>query len=157
MQGVFQTGVLIEAILKAGAVPAGLDLYFYGSTPSGDQPLIYFHPSRSRKSAIAPLPRADVEASPHCSERITVGDRQWTVVASPIPGGPGTPNHFGSWPVLLAALFVTALVTAYIWSLGRYAQRIQAANKRLDEQNTRFGTAVANMSQGLLCSIPQAG
>ncbi len=53
-------------------------------------------------------------------------------------------------PCSLAALFVTALVTAYIWSLGRYAQRIQAANKRLDEQNTRFGTAVANMSQGLL-------
>jgi diguanylate cyclase (GGDEF)-like protein len=150
VQGVFQTGVLIETILASTSTAGGLDLYFYASGPKRDQPPIYFHPSRARTVPIDIQPRSVVESGLHWTDAISIGDREWTVVATPLPGSPGTPSHFGSWIVLAAALFVTALVTAYIWSLGRYARRIQAANKQLDDQNMRFDTALTNMSQGLL-------
>lgn len=150
VQGVFQTGVLIESILGTNSTPGGLDLYFYASGPTRDDGLIYFHPSRARKAPAAAQPRNLLDLGPHWSGAITVGDRQWTLVVAGIPGGPGTPSHLGSFMVLAIGLFVTALVTAYIWSLGRQAQRIKAANRQLDEQNVRFDTALSNMSQGLL-------
>jgi diguanylate cyclase (GGDEF)-like protein len=147
VQGVFQIGVLIETILATTSTPGGLDLYFYASGPRSDARPIYFHPSRARKGPIATAPRKALDTRPHWSDAISVGDRQWTFVAAGIPGGPGTPNHLGSWIVLATALFITALVTAYIWSLGRHAQRI-------DEQNVRFDMALTNMSQGLLLFDP---
>ena len=143
VQGVFQTGVLIETILGTASTPAGLDLYFYASGPRNDEPPIYFHPSRARMTPVIAETRKAVDARPHWSDATSVGDRQWTFVAAGIPGGPGTPDHLGSGIVLATALFITALVTAYIWSLGRHAQRI-------DEQNVRFDTALTHMSQGLL-------
>ena len=154
VQGVFQIGVLIESILQAGSTPGGLDLYFYASGPDGEQRPIYFHPSRARKVPVTAQPRAALDAAPHWTDALLVGDRQWTMVAAPIPGGPGTPNHLISWAVLAVGLFVSALVAAYIWSLGRYALRVQMANKQLDEQNTRLDTALSNMTQGLLMFDP---
>jgi diguanylate cyclase (GGDEF)-like protein len=150
VQGVFQTGVLIDTILATTLAPGGLDLYFYPSGPKGDQPPIYFHPSRAGMAQEAAQPRRVVDAGPHWSDAISVGDGEWSFVVRPVPGGPGTPNHVGSWIVLAAALFLTALVAGYIWSLGRHTRSIQAANRRLDEQNVRFETALTNMSQGLL-------
>jgi diguanylate cyclase (GGDEF)-like protein len=150
VQGVFQTGVLIDTILATTLAPGGLDLYFYPSGPKSDQPPIYFHPSRAGTAQDAAQPRRVVDAGPHWSDGITIGDGEWAFVVRPVPGGPGTPNHVGSWIVLAVALVITALVAGYIWSLGRHSQRIQAANRRLDEQNARFETALTNMSQGLL-------
>ena len=150
VQGVFQIGVLIESILQAGSTPGALDLYFYWSGQPDEQRPIYFHPSRVRKAHITARPRAALDAGPHWTDALQVGDRKWTLVAVPIPGGPGTPNHFSSWAVLAVGLFVSALVAAYIWLLGRYALRVQMANKQLDEQNTQLDTALSNMTQGLL-------
>ena len=143
VQGVFQTGVLIETILSTTSTPAGLDLYFYPSGPRTDQPPIYFHPSRVRSTATIAEPRKALAARPHWSDAISVGDRQWAFIAVGIPGGPGTPSYLGAWIVLATAMFITALITAYVWSLGRHAERI-------DEQNLRFDTALSNMSQGLI-------
>jgi diguanylate cyclase (GGDEF)-like protein len=142
VQGVFQTGTLIETILQVTS-SGGLDLYFYTSGPPTAQRLVYFHPSRGRSATIPAQPRQALLAGPHWADAISTGDRQWTFIAAPIPGSPGTPNHVGSWIVLAAALFLSALATAYICSLGRHARNMQAANKRLD-------TALSNMSQGLL-------
>jgi diguanylate cyclase (GGDEF)-like protein len=154
VQGVFQTGVLIDTILATTSAPGGLDLYFYRSGPRNEQPPIYFHPARAGTAQDAALPRALVEAGPHWSDGIGIGDAEWTFVVSPIPGGPGTASHVGSWIVLALALCLTALVAGYIWSLGRHARRIQAANRRLDEQNAWFETALTNMSQGVLMFDP---
>ena len=92
-----------------------------------------------------------------------IADRDWLYVASPRPGGIGTPSHLGSLIFLLGSLALTGIVAAYLWTVGRNAARLQAGNRALDravgdldavnarlrEQNSRFDTAINNISQGL--------
>jgi diguanylate cyclase (GGDEF)-like protein/PAS domain S-box-containing protein len=165
VQGVFQTGVMIDSIIRASVVPQGLDLYFFDAKSAGDPPtLLYFHTSRIRTTAGDALPWAKLIAGPHWSKDFSVGDAQWLFVAAPIPGGPGTQGRAGAWLVLVGGLLVTAVVVANIWSSGRHAQRLQQSNDHLDRtlgalnvaneqlstQNVRFDAALSNMSQALL-------
>jgi diguanylate cyclase (GGDEF)-like protein/PAS domain S-box-containing protein len=162
--GVFQSGVMIERILDATTAPAGLDLYFFAANSGPDALPLYFHSSRMRANPIQAQPRAALTAGLHWSGEIGAGDVAWTFIATPIPGGPGTANHGGSWVALAAFLLASAIVVAYIWASGRYAQRLREGNERLDQalsalgsannqavtQNVRFDAALNNMVQGLL-------
>jgi GGDEF domain-containing protein/CHASE1-domain containing sensor protein len=164
VRGVFQIGVMIETILATRTTPAGLDLYFFAADSDRDASPLYFHSSRARKVATEPRPRAAIAAGLHWSGEIKVGDGRWTLVAAPIPGGPGTAGHLGPWMVLLGGLLISAVVVAYFWAATRHARRLQAANHRLDQtngaldianerlraQNVRFDAALSNMSQALL-------
>ena len=133
VQGVFQTSVLIETILKTTtAAPAGLDLYFFPANSSRDSSMpLYFHSSRARKVPIGPLPRAAVTTGPNWSDALSIGDATWTFIAVPIPGGPGTSGHHVAYGVLIGGLLVSAILAAYIWAAARHAQRMQTANERL--------------------------
>src|SRR5271166_3691858 len=94
VQAVFQTSALIETILHTSTTPGGLDLYFYPADYGRDaSALLYFHGSRVRTVPIEPLPRAMLSADPHWSGAIRVGDARWTMIAVPVPGGPGTATH----------------------------------------------------------------
>ena|GEM_PF-583251 len=162
--GVFQSGVMIERILDATTAPTGLDLYFFAANSGPDALPLHFQSSRMRATPIAAQPRPALAAGLHWSGEIGVADVVWTFVATPIPGGPGTAGHGGSWVTLAAFLLVSAMVVAYIWASGRYAQRLREGNERLDQalsalgsannqavtQNARFDTALNNMVQGLL-------
>jgi diguanylate cyclase (GGDEF)-like protein len=142
VQGVFQTGKLIETILRT-STPAGLDLYFFAADSDGDLPPLYFRPSRLRAGAIAES-RAVLTAGPHRSEVLSVGDVRWTLIATPIPGGPATSRHFDAWLMLICGLLVTWIVVAYIWASGR---RSVAS---LNTLNEHFSAALNNMVQGLV-------
>jgi diguanylate cyclase (GGDEF)-like protein len=152
VQGVFQTSVLIETILKTTtAAPAGLDLYFFPANSSRDSSTpLYFHSSRARKVPIGPQPRAAVTAGPHWSDALSIGDATWTFIAVPIPGGPGTSGHHVAYGVLIGGLLVSAMLAAYIWAAARHAQRMQTANERLLAQNLRTDAAINNMVQGFI-------
>jgi diguanylate cyclase (GGDEF)-like protein len=94
---------------------------------------------------------------------LKVGDADWTLIIKPIPGGLGTPSRTGSWLALSMGLLFTGLVSAFLWTTGWHARRVQAANAELDhalgtldaanarlrEQNIRFDAALNHMSQGL--------
>ena len=138
VNGVFQTGIMIDSILATTVAPAGLDLYFFGAN---DIPL-YFHSSRARLVPIKPQPRAALAGGLHWSSEITIGGDRWTFMATPIPGGPGTATHGRAWIVLIAGLLVVGLVVAYMWTSVRHASRLEVANKSLD-------AALNNMSEGL--------
>jgi diguanylate cyclase (GGDEF)-like protein len=164
VQGVFQTRVMIDRILRSALLPGGFDLYFFAQGEDSSETLQYFHPSRRRSAATAPRSRAEIEAGPHLTMPLTVGDAQWTLIAKSIPGGPGTASRTGSWLVLLGGLSFTALVSAFLWASGRHSRRLQGANYELDTalhtldnanvclqaQNIRFDAALNNMSQGLV-------
>jgi diguanylate cyclase (GGDEF)-like protein/PAS domain S-box-containing protein len=164
VQGVFQTGVMIETIFDATTAPAGLDVYLFTANSGPDASPLHFHSSRSRAISIQAQPRVTLTAGLYWSGEIRVGDIGWTFIAAPIPGGPGTVGHGGSWLVLAGFLSVTVIVVAYIWASGRHAKRLQDGNEHLDRtlsalstannklvtQNVRFDTALSNMVQGLL-------
>ena len=160
VQGVFQTGAMIEAVLETATTPGGLDLYIYGTDPST---ALYFHPSRSHGTPVEAQPRAMIGRGLHYSTDIKVGDVLWTLVAAPTRGGPGAASHENAWVALIGGLLVTAIVVAYLSAVGRYTRRLRAGNQQLDRtlsslnsvneqlraQNTRFDAALNNMSQGL--------
>jgi diguanylate cyclase (GGDEF)-like protein len=163
-QGVFQIGVLIETILTTATTPGGLDLYFFVPSSGSEPRPIYFHSSRARAHPTAALSRAALMAGQHWSKELHIGDADWTLVATPIPGSASLANRGGSWSVLAGGLSFTVLLVSYLWAAGRHEQRLQAANRQLDRtlaqlarangealaQNLRFDTALNNMSQGLV-------
>ena len=109
------------------------------------------------RDPIEPLPRAVLSAGPHWTGTLQVGDARWTMIAVPIPGGPGTSVHFGAWIALILCLFFSAIVAAYIWSTGRHGQRLQTANTQLDQTlgtlntvNDELSAALKNMVQGFI-------
>jgi diguanylate cyclase (GGDEF)-like protein/PAS domain S-box-containing protein len=136
---------MVETILSTMMTAGGLDIYFYGA----DAAPIYFHPSRARAVSVGARPRAEVLAGLHWSGELHPGDSRWTLVAVPIPGGPGFTSHSVAWLALAGALLVTALVAAYIWATGYHARYLTSANTRLD-------AALSNMSQGL-CMFDSSG
>jgi diguanylate cyclase (GGDEF)-like protein len=145
VQGMFQTGVLIETVLNATVTPSGLDLYFFAEDSGKGGSLLYFHPSRNRDHTrpSEPQPLQVLTAGLHWSGELKVGDLTWRYIAGPISGGPGTANHAGSWLVLAGCLLITLLVAVYIWSSRRNAERLKAKNEQLDG-------ALSNMPQALL-------
>jgi diguanylate cyclase (GGDEF)-like protein len=157
VQAVFQTSVLIETILrttKAGA----LDLYFYETDRGGGtSELIYFHGSRLRPVPVEPLSRSAVSTGPKWKGMIQVGDARWTMIAVPIPGGPGTAVHKGAWMALIFCLFVSGIIAAYIWLSGRHSEHLQISNTQLDHTlgtlnivNNELSAALHNMVQGFI-------
>jgi diguanylate cyclase (GGDEF)-like protein len=163
VQGSFQISVMIEKMI-ASSPRGGLDFYIFDADSGPDASPLYFHSSRARPVPVAPRPQAELIAGQYRTADLKVGDAKWRYVAASIPGGPGTPNHQASLIVLFGGLLVTAIVAAHIWSTGRHARGLQAANERLDQalgalndahqqlvlQNLRFDTALSNMTQGLL-------
>ena len=157
VQGVFRIQDVVETILARATARTGpdLDLYLFEPADAARASLVYFHPSRRRTSPSEPLPLASLVAGPHWSSETKVGDAKWKFVAVPIPGGPGIPNHYGAWLVLLGGLIVSAMAAAYIWASGRQSVvALKRANAQLSEQNERFDAALQNMLQGLLMLDP---
>ena len=162
LQAVFQISVLVDTVIDATR-KVGLDLYFY---PANDpaSALIYFHESRLREAPTGPAPRAVIEAGPHWTDTIPVGDVRWTMIAVPIPGGPGAADRHDAWMALLFGLFVSAIGSAYIWASGRDGERLQIANAQLDRtlgtlhivndelsaRNLEIDAALNNMTQGFI-------
>jgi diguanylate cyclase (GGDEF)-like protein/PAS domain S-box-containing protein len=154
---VFQASVLIDTIVR-GTRRAGLDLYFYPADAGVDtSELIYFHGSRSRAVATAPLHRAALRTGAHWIGKLDVGESRWTMIAVPIPGGPGIAVHTGAWLALILGLLVSGITAAYTWSVGRHGQRLQVANSQLDQTlgtlntvNGELSAALKNMAQGFI-------
>ena len=136
VQGVFRIQDVVETILARATARTGpdLDLYLFEPADAARASLVYFHPSRRRTSPSEPLPLASLVAGPHWTSEIKVGDAKWKFVAVPIPGGPGIPNHYGAWLVLLGGLIVSAMAAAYIWASGRQSVvALKRANAQLSE------------------------
>jgi diguanylate cyclase (GGDEF)-like protein len=149
VEGVFQTSVLIETILATTTTPEGLDLYFFNAEAGSDASPLYAHSSGSHPVPIEAFSRATITAGLHWTGELNPGDSWWTFIAAPSPGAPGIASHDVAWLVLAAGLLVSAVAVAYIWTTGRFARHLQAANTQLD-------AALSNMSQGL-CMFDSSG
>jgi diguanylate cyclase (GGDEF)-like protein len=150
VQGVFQTGVMIDTILRTSTAPGGLDMYFFDADAAPTAGPLYFHPSRLSAAPVQAQPRSMIEAGRHATRTIAVGDRHWTLIAVPTGGGPAAVGQVASRLVLFGGLALTALVAAYLWAAAQHARRMHAANDELDRANARFDAALNNMSQGLV-------
>jgi len=83
--GLFLIRDLVEQAL-ASLGPSGVDIFFYSSSDALPDQLFYVHSSRTRRRQPA-LPRAveEIREREYRGE-VQVGDRQWTVICTPVPG-----------------------------------------------------------------------
>ncbi len=149
--GVFRVRLMAETILARATTETGLDLYLFAAGAEGQAPPIYFRAAHGQASPTGGQGLASVIAGRHWSGEVRVGDALWRLVAVPVAGGPGMPNHYGAWLALLGGLIASAMVVAYIWASGRQSVvALKVANSQLLTQNQRFDAALHNMLQGLL-------
>src|SRR6202041_2995439 len=143
IQGVFQTGAMIETILATMTMPNNMDLYFFAADSGDGAAPLYVHRSRPL-DASAPLSRAAIAQGLHWSGELKVADRNWTFFAAPLPGGPGTAVHSGPRLILVAGALISAMMAAYFWTVGRNTRRLQLSNRQLSEVNSALAEARVN-------------
>jgi diguanylate cyclase (GGDEF)-like protein len=128
VHGAFQTAEAIDFTLKAGTTARGLDIYLYLADASPDAAPIHVQSSRLRTSPALPKTRAQLQGLPHVSETLQAGDARWTMIATPVPGGPVGTRHDRAWLVLFASLLSSAGAVLYLRSSLRHARRLMQAN-----------------------------
>jgi diguanylate cyclase (GGDEF)-like protein len=146
VHGSFITAKMIETILDATTVPAGLDLFFFEPESAPNVPPLYVHGSRLRDAPIEPKFSAARGAGPRWSRNLIAGNSPWmTLVAAPMPGGPLTTRHDRAWIVLICGLIITGGVAIYLSALARHTHHLTRANAKISElAQTDALTALAN-------------
>jgi CHASE1-domain containing sensor protein len=71
----------------------------------------------------------------HADAVFDMGGRSWLLIATPGPGFVGTPISFGSYAVLCAGLFITAVFVAYLRLRFRRSERIRQAEREIERLN----------------------
>ncbi len=151
VQGAFQISLLIDTVLAKTKADRKLNFFLFDAEAGNAALPFYFDAPDILAAPLAARRRAALVSGLYWSQTINVGDRKWAYVATPMPGGVGTPNHVGSWGLLAAGLFTTAAAVAYILASGRQSiGALKSANELLRTQNLRFDAALNNMLQGLL-------
>ena len=165
VQAVFQTSVLLETLINTTTKATGLDLYFFPADNSSNEftPL-YFHSGSARVVPSEFQSRAALATAPKWSGTLSVGDADWILIATPIPGGPAAADKTGTWVILIFGTLLSVALASYIWGNGLHAHRLQFMNKELDQtlnvvsvlndelstRNKRIDAAINNMAQGFL-------
>jgi diguanylate cyclase (GGDEF)-like protein len=147
VQGVFQTGVMIDAITSGVKSPGRL--YVFASDTAADAPSFYAK-SRLGPGAIAAASQQELAAGLHRSFPLRFGDVQWTLVLASDDLRFLSAERKSSWIVLICGLVLTGGLTSFVRAMRRYAGRIEIVNDRFEKQNVRFDAALTNMAQGLL-------
>jgi diguanylate cyclase (GGDEF)-like protein len=130
VQGVFQIGVMIDAIF--GKFNAPLRDYIFASDAAPGDPAIYAA-SRMGTGPIEAKTQAALAAGLNRSFVIDVGDTHWTLVVAPDPVGSITTEHSRAQIVLLSGLLLCCALVAYMWTMRRYAGRLEAANALISD------------------------
>ena len=146
----FQTSMMLESIINSTTKGADLNLYFFAGDGGADQATLLYYGGTTHSASIGPQPWGELTAGPHWSGTLNVGDVHWTLIASPIAGGPAAASHASAWVVLISGLILCGGLICYIWATGQHARRLRTANDHLDRTNLHLDAAVNNMPQGLL-------
>lgn len=154
--------------------PKGVDLYaFDESSPGAGRRLVYFHPSRTRRTTAEPVAESELAKGLHESRRIAVADRKWLMLAVPAPAFMAANKTRYPWAVLSAGFLLTGMVTAYVrvlqdraFQARRNALALSSANERMrneieerhkaQEKLFLAGRVIANSSEMIVVTDPQA-
>ena len=140
--GVFQTTVVLDAILAEQKLPGQIDLYLFRSGIEPNSP-IYSHAASDRDGQLAPISQSALTDSAHWSGVIKVGDASWTLIAVPAKGG--LISFYRAWLAVALVALVFGAVLAYLWASLRHALRLETANRKiLQLAQTDILTMLAN-------------
>jgi diguanylate cyclase (GGDEF)-like protein len=147
VQGAFQIGAMIDAVLSGSKSP--LRLYLFVPDAASDEFPVYYT-SLFGTRGIEPRSQAQLAGGLYSLFLLNFGDTRWKLMVTPEPGGLNTTGHQRSWIVLICGLLLAGCTTIFTWTMRRDARNLQMANDRFETQNLRFDAALNNMAQGLL-------
>jgi diguanylate cyclase (GGDEF)-like protein len=147
VQGVFQVGVMVDAIFAG--VKAPVQLYLFAPSAAADDLPIY-STSRLGTGSIEAKSQAKLAAGLHRSFPVNFGDVAWKVVVTPEPAGSMYVGHERSSILLICGLLLSGALTSLIRTMRRDARKLEVAHDRFEQQSLRFDAALNNMVQGLL-------
>ncbi len=147
----FSLGVVrvskLFSLHKHGA--PSFDIYVYSKRGKDDRPLYVFQ-SKKRNNKAPVLSLGEALSGPKVAKSFLVGEGAWTFVAKPInPGFRGPISNIG-WLVLLFALLITGLLTAYMVSAERQQRILEAARDALLEREERLSGIMENAADGII-------
>jgi diguanylate cyclase (GGDEF)-like protein len=147
VQGVFQTGILIDNIFSG--VKSPLRVYLFADHAALDDLPVYFA-SRLGGGSIETKSQAVLAAELHRSFPINIGDVQWTLVVAPQTANITPFGQTRSSILLICGLLLSGGLTSFIWTMRSNARSVKIANGKFEQQNVRFNAALNNMALGLL-------
>jgi diguanylate cyclase (GGDEF)-like protein len=140
VQGVFQTGRMVDTILDGIRTP--VDLYMFAPTASGD-PIHIFSSKLGAQPTELRL-QANFSSRLHWSGELNVADHRWKLIAVPLADGV-TPRHATAWTLLVSGFLLTAVGAAFMWSSRLHALRLVHANRKVSQlAQTDALTSLAN-------------
>jgi diguanylate cyclase (GGDEF)-like protein len=130
VQGVFQTGSMIDAILDGLRMP--VDLYVFEANAGDNAFPVHVFASKLRTQPVEPSTGQDLRSGMHWSGELSVADQHWKLIGLPPPDWK-MPRHVTAWTLLIAGLLLTTAGVALMWWSRRYARRLVRANQRVHE------------------------
>jgi diguanylate cyclase (GGDEF)-like protein len=130
LAGAFRTEAMIDAILARATLPRSVDLYLYTADASDNASPVYAREVPSgRPVPVAPAVKSVVQALPHWSAPLTIGDASWDLYVAPTEGG--AISYYRAWLVVALILLAFGAALAYMWASLRHALRLENANTRI--------------------------
>lgn len=123
---------MIESILTASAENE-VDIYLSDPNASPGNQFIYWRPWPNREAPPPTPSEANLRAGVHWEGAVTFADRQWNMIITP-----ATPLAGGIWgwealSVLVAGLFLTGVLVAYLSISRRHTLKLLASEAELAE------------------------
>lgn len=140
LSGTFQTTPLMNTILDHAGLPGTVAVYLFGANADEQAAPLF---SRSATQSGAPPVKQEVQAEPHWSAPLGVGDSRWDLFIVPVKGS--FIDYRRAWFVVGVVALIFATVLAYMWTSLLQTMRLQTANRRiLQLAQTDILTSLAN-------------
>lgn len=129
--GVFRFSDWIPSAM--GGLPIAIDVWISDESAPVDKQFLYFFSSRTRQEALQPTlqERMKAENGLHWRTTIKVLGREWSFLFTPAPAFMEGRSPWQAWASLVAGLFITTLLTLYLFTVARHANRLANTNVAL--------------------------
>ncbi|HWK44412.1 MAG TPA: CHASE domain-containing protein [Stellaceae bacterium] len=144
--GAFETGAMIQNILRTNEWAAGLDMYFFDPSKPPDHRLIYWHSAGTRATPAAAPTEAELLAGPHWQATLQVVDQTWGIIFAPgqaLDGGIGSRSAIAR---LVTGLTITAMIVGYFLRLTSLSASLRRTTAAAQAANRAKSDFLANMS-----------
>ncbi|QDM17357.1 MULTISPECIES: bifunctional diguanylate cyclase/phosphodiesterase [unclassified Tardiphaga] len=138
MYGVFGTAPMIENILGAKTLPAGLDIYFLNPKAPAGQRGIFWYPSRTRLQPAAAPTEDSMRAARHWSGQIRIADQEWTAIFAPTGELAGGRLSWQAIIVFGVGLLITAMIIIYLLVSLKRTVRLERLTGELREATAKL-------------------
>jgi diguanylate cyclase (GGDEF)-like protein/PAS domain S-box-containing protein len=111
----------------------GIDVWITDLSAPEEKRFLHFQPSPSRNTYLQPTPQdwEKAEQGPHLKKTLDMLDRKWSFLFTPAPKFLKDHRPWRAWTALLFSLFFTAMISFYLFSETRHANRMTDKNLQL--------------------------